>query len=259
MNKTALITGATEGIGYELARIHAEKGGDLILVARNKEKLDEIKNDLERTFGVTVNTIQKDLSLHGSAYEVYNKVNDLNLSVDYLMNNAGFGDVKLFSETDWPKQERMINLNVTTLTHFTRLFLPQMITRGSGKIMNVASVASFVPGPTMSVYFASKAYVLSFSEAVAEELRGKGITVTALCPGPTESNFHLVAHDGKKTKERKMPSSRDVALYGYRSMMNGRVVAVPGFDNKLLVSLIWFLPNWAIVRIVRKIQERRHR
>src|SRR3989339_547185 len=104
MNKTALITGATEGIGYELARIHAEKGGDLILVARNKEKLDEIKNDLERTFGVTVNTIQKDLSLHRSAYEVYNKVNDLNLSVDYLMNNAGFGDVKLFSETDWPKQ-----------------------------------------------------------------------------------------------------------------------------------------------------------
>lgn len=259
MNKTALITGATGGIGYELARIHAEKGDDLILVARNKEKLDEIKNDLEKTFSITVHTIQKDLSLIGSAYEVYNKVNDLNINVDYLINNAGFGDVRLFTETDWPKQERMINLNVTALTHFTRLFLPQMISRGSGRILNVASVASFVPGPTMSVYFASKAYVLSFSEAIAEEVRGKGITVTALCPGPTESNFHIVAHDGKKTKDRRMPTSREVAEYGYRSMMKGKVVSVPGLDNKFLVALIWFLPKWAIVRIVKKIQENRHR
>lgn len=258
MNKTALVTGATGGIGYELARIHAEKGGDLILVARNKEKLDEIKNDLEKNFRIKVIIIQKDLSLHGSAYEVYNKINDLNINVDYLINNAGFGDFSHFAETDWPKQERMINLNVTALAHLTRLFLPYMISRGSGRILNVASVASFVPGPAMSVYFASKAFVLSFSEAIAEEVRGQGITVTALCPGPTESNFHSVAHDGKETKERKMPSSREVAVYGYWSMMKGRVVAIPGFDNKLLVRLAWFIPKFVIVRIIRKIQQSRH-
>jgi len=258
MNKTAIITGATGGIGYELARIHAGKGENLILVARNKEKLEEIKSDLEQKFGIAVNIIQKDLSLHGSVYEVYNKVNDLNINIDYLINNAGFGDFKHFSDTDWPKQEKMINLNITALTHLTRLFLPHMISRGSGRIMNVASVASFVPGPTMSVYFASKAFVLSFSEAVAEEVRGRGITVTALCPGPTESNFHLVAHDGNETRKRKMPSSREVAEYGYRSMMKGKMVAVPGLDNKLLVALIWFLPRTLIARVVRRIQEGRH-
>jgi uncharacterized protein len=259
MTKTALITGASGGIGYELARIHAENGGDLVLVARNKEKLDELKKELEENHGISVYTIQKDLSLHGAAYDVYNKVNDLNIEVDYLINNAGFGDVKHFVRTDWPKQEKMINLNITTLTHLSRLFLPDMISRGSGRILNVASVAAFVPGPTMSVYFASKAFVLSFSEAVAEEVRGKGITVTALCPGPTESDFHTVAHDGDITKDRKMPTSREVARYGYRAMMKGRVVAVPGFDNKFLLALIWFLPKRIIVRIVRRIQERRHR
>jgi uncharacterized protein len=258
MTKTALITGASGGIGYELAKIHAGNGGDLVLVARNKEKLDELKSELEEKHGTKVYTIHKDLSLHGAAYEVYNKVNDLNIEIDYLINNAGFGDVKHFAVTDWPKQEKMINLNITTLTHLIRLFLPDMISRGSGKILNVASMASFVPGPTMSVYFASKAYVLSFSEAVAEEVRGKGITVTALCPGPTESDFHTVAHDGNKAKDRKMPSSREVASYGYWSMMKGKVVAVPGLDNKLLVALIWFLPKRIIVRIVRRIQEGRH-
>ena len=259
MNKTALITGASGGIGYELARIHAESGGNLVLVARNKEKLDELKGELEEKHGITVYTIRKDLSLHGAAYEVYNKVNELNIEIDYLINNAGIGDVKHFAVTDWPKQERMINLNITTLTQLTRLFLPDMITRGSGKILNVASVASFVPGPTMSVYFASKAFVLSFSEAVAEEVRGKGITVTALCPGPTESDFHTVAHDGNKTKDRKMPTSREVAGYGYRAMLKGKVVAVPGPDNKILVALIWFLPRSLIARIVGRIQEGRHK
>jgi uncharacterized protein len=259
MGKTALITGASGGIGYELARIHAEHGGDLVLVARTKEKLDEIKQDLESRYNVHVHTIQKDLSLHGSAYEVYNKVNDLNIEIDYLINNAGFGDFHLFTETDWPKQEKMISLNVTTLTHLTRLFLPHMITRGNGKILNVASLASFSPGPTMSVYFATKAYVLSFSEALSEELRGKGITVTALCPGSTESSFHTVAHDGKVPKERKMPSSGEVADYGYRSMIKGKTVAVPGIINKLMATSVRFLPRSFVVRSVRKIQEGKHK
>ncbi len=258
MGKTALITGASGGIGYELARIHAEQGGDLVLVARSIEKLDELKKELEEKHGVVVHTIRKDLSLHGSAYDIYNKVNDLNVEIDYLINNAGHGDYKLFAESDWPKQEKMINLNITTLTHLTRLFLPQMISRKCGRILNVASLASFVPGPTMSVYFATKAYVLSFSAAIAEELRGKGITVTALCPGPTESNFHFVARDGREGSNRNMPSAREVSAYGYRSMLRGKVVAVPGFLNSVVPVLARFFPRWFIVRIIRKVQESKH-
>lgn len=258
MGNTALITGASGGIGYELAKIHAMNGGDLVLVARAIDKLEEIRADLETKYKVRVFVIQKDLSLHGSAYNIYNKVNDLGLEIDFLINNAGFGDFRHFAESDWPKQEKMINLNITTLTHLTRLYLPDMISRKKGRILNVASVASFCPGPTMSVYFASKAYVLSFSEALAQELKGTGISVTALCPGPTESNFHTVAVDGRKPKERKMPAALDVALYGYKAMVRGKVVAIPGADNRFLVALIRFLPRSLAAAAVRKVQESKH-
>jgi short-subunit dehydrogenase len=258
MVKTALITGASGGIGYELSKIHAEHGGNLVLVARSKEKLDALKNELEEKHGVVVHTIQKDLSLHWAAYDIYNKVNDLNLEIDYLINNAGHGDFSMFAESDWPKQERMINLNITALAHLTRLFLPQMIERKNGRILNVASLASFVPGPTMSVYFASKAFVLSFSEAIAEEVRGKGITVTALCPGPTESNFHHVARNGEKGRDWKMPSARSVSEYGYKSMLKGKVIAIPGFLNELVPFMVRFMPRWITARIIRKAQEDKH-
>jgi len=258
MTKTALVTGASFGLGYEFARIHAENGGNLVLVARSKDKLDELKKELEEKYGVTVHVITKDLSLHGSAYDVYNKVSDLNIEIDYLINNAGFGDFRYFTESDWPKQEKMINLNIMALTHLTRLFLPLMISRNSGKILNVASVASFVPGPTMSVYFATKAYVLSFSEAIAEEVRGKGVTVTALCPGPTESNFHGIARDGKSGRETKMPTARKVSEYGYKSMLKGRVLAVPGALNSVVPFLVKFLPRSLVVRIIKKAQEGKH-
>ena len=198
MNKTALITGSSGGIGYELAWIHAEKNDDLVLVARSKSKLDELKKEIEEKYRITVYTIGKDLSLPGAAKEVYDEVKMQKIDVDYLENNAGFGDYGLFAECDWRKQELMINLNITTLAYFTRLFLPDMISRKSGKIMNVASTASFQPGPTMSIYFATKAFVLSFSEAVNNEIRDKGITITALCPGSTESGFHRVARGDNK-------------------------------------------------------------
>jgi short-subunit dehydrogenase len=258
MGKTALITGASGGIGLALAKVHASNGGDLVLVARSAEKLDALKVELESKHHVKVHVIQKDLSLHGSAYDIYNKVNDLNIEIEYLINNAGFGDFRIFSDSDWPKQEKMINLNITALTHLTRLYLPHMISRGHGRIMNVASVASFCPGPTMSVYFASKAYVLSFSEALAEELKGTGVTVTALCPGPTQSNFHAVAVDGRTPKNRKMPTAEEVAGYGYRAMEKGKVVAVPGAGNKFLVMAVRFLPRFVVAGSVRKIQERKH-
>ena len=258
MVKTALVTGASFGLGYEFARIHAENRGNLVLVARSTDRLDELKRELEEKYGVAVHVITKDLSLHGSAYDVYNKVNDLNIEIDYLINNAGHGDFSMFAESDWPKQERMINLNITALAHLTRLFLPQMIARKSGRILNVASVASFVPGPTMSVYFASKAFVLSFSEAIAEEVSAKGITVTALCPGPTESNFHHVARDGKKGKDRRMLSAREVSEYGYKAMLKGKVIAVPGYMYALVPFMVRFMPRWMTPMIIRKAQEDKH-
>ncbi len=258
MSETALITGSSGGIGYELAKIHAEQGDNLILVARSNDKLDVLKKELEEQHNINVYTIEKDLSLPDSAKKVYDELKEQQISVDYLINNAGFGDFGFFAESDWNKQARMINLNVTTLTHLTWLFLPDMINKGRGKILNVASTASFQPGPTMSVYFATKAYVLSFSEAVNNEVREKGITVTALCPGSTDSGFHAVTIDNKKPlMERRMQSSREVAEYGYHAMMKGRAVAIPGIKNTILATAVRFLPRALVVKAARRIQEKK--
>jgi len=184
-----LITGASNGIGLELAVLHASKGGDLVLVARNKVKLNELKSDLENKFKIDVYIIGKDLSAPSSAQEVYDEIYNQNIQVDFLINNAGIGDFGMFSETKWQKELEMINLNITTLTLFTKIFLQEMIKRKSGRIMNVASTASFQPGPMMAVYCATKSYVLSFTEAVSNEIIGMGVSITALCPGATETGF----------------------------------------------------------------------
>ena len=260
MGKTALITGSSNGIGYELARVHAEKGDDLVLVARNKCKLDELKKELEETYKIKVYTIGKDLSLQGSAKEVYDELKQQKIVVDYLENNAGFGDFGLFAESDWKKQEQMINLNVTTLAHFTRLFLPDMINRKSGKILNVASTASFQPGPTMSVYFATKAFVLSFSEAINNEVAEHGITVTALCPGGTKSGFQAAASmkDASLFEKNNFPTSREVAEYGYLAMMKGKAVAIHGLKNTILANSVRFAPRSMVVKMARKIQNKKY-
>jgi short-subunit dehydrogenase len=259
MNKTALITGSSNGIGYEFAKIHGEKGDDLVLVARTKSKLDELKKELEEKYNIKVYTIGMDLSRAGAARDVYDEVKKQNISIDYLINNAGFGDFGLFAESDWNKQEQMINLNVLTLAHLTRLFLPEMIGRKSGKILNVASTAAFQPGPAMSVYFASKAFVLSFSEALNNEVSDKGITVTALCPGSTESGFHAVAAgDKRQARQRKLPSSRNIADFGYRAMMKGKVVAIHGLKNSIMANSVRFVPRSLVVKIARKIQAKKY-
>ncbi|MFA5196741.1 MAG: SDR family oxidoreductase, partial [Bacteroidales bacterium] len=189
MPKTALITGASSGIGLELARIHASKGDNLVIVARNKTKLDELKTELESQYKISVYTLGRDLSMADSAKEVYEEIKKQNIKVYYLINNAGYGNYGYFTETSWKKEADMIQLNITTLTQLTKLFLPDMIKNGGGKILNLASTASFQPGPLMAVYFATKAYVLSFSQALNNEVKPQGVTVTALCPGLTESNF----------------------------------------------------------------------
>jgi short-subunit dehydrogenase len=258
MKNTALITGASNGIGLELAKVHASKGGDLVLVARNKTKLDELKEELESQFKVSVYTIGKDLSANNSAQEVYDETTKQNIQIDYLINNAGFGDFGMFAETEWNKELQMINLNITTLTQFTKLYLQDMVKRKSGKIMNVASTAAFQSGPTMAVYYATKAYVLSFSEAVDNEVSGKGVTVTTLCPGPTESGFQAAAamEESNLVKGKKLPTAKEVAEYGYSSMMKGKTVAIHGMMNWIMANSVRFTPRALVVKLTRKIQDK---
>ncbi len=255
---TALITGASSGIGMELARVHAATGGDLVLVARNKSKLEELKLEFETSCSVKVLVIEKDLSLPNAALEVYNELNSKNVSIDYLINNAGFGDFGFFAESDWLKNEQMIHLNITTLTQFTQLFLRDMLKRGSGKIMNVASVAAFLPGPLMAVYFATKAYVLSFSEAVDNEVRSKGVSITVLCPGATESAFKVAAaaENSRLFKGRKLASSKEVAIYGYRAMLQGKSVAIHGVMNFIMANSVRFTPRKLVTKLVRMMQSK---
>lgn len=257
---TALITGASSGIGLELAKVHASHGDDLVLVARNKKTLDELKQTLEQKHKIKVYTIGKDLSQPNAAQEVHQETNQKNIRIDYLINNAGFGDFGMFVETDWNKELQMINLNITTLTQFTKLYLRDMVKQGAGKIMNVASTAAFQSGPTMAVYYATKAYVLSFSEAVDNEVRDKGVTVTALCPGATESGFQAAAamEDSALVKGKKLPTSREVAEYGYKAMMKGKTVAIHGFMNALMANSVRFMPRSIVVKVTRKIQDRAH-
>jgi uncharacterized protein len=255
---TALITGASNGIGLELAKIHASKGGDLVLVARNKSKLDELKHELETKFNIKVYTIGKDLSASNAAKEVYDETSKQQIKIDYLINNAGFGDFGFFAETDWNKELQMINLNITTLTQFTKLYLQDMLKRKSGKIMNVASTAAFQSGPTMAVYYATKAYVLSFSEAVDNEVRDQGISITALCPGATESGFQAAAsmEESNLVKGRKLPGSKEVAEYGYAAMLKGKTVAIHGFMNWIMANSVRFIPRSIVVKVTRKIQDK---
>jgi short-subunit dehydrogenase len=258
MKNTALITGASNGIGLELAKVHASKGGDLVLIARNKSKLDELKTELETQFKVSVYTIGKDLSVTNAAQEIYDETNRQNIEVVYLINNAGFGDFGMFTETDWSKELQMINLNITTLTHFTKLYLQDMLKRRSGKIMNVASTAAFQPGPTAAVYCATKAFVLSFSEAVSNEVSDKGITITSLCPGPTETGFQAAAamDESNLFKGKKLPSAKVVAEYGYSSMIKGKTVAIHGIMNTIMSNSSRFAPRALVLKIGRKMLDK---
>jgi len=258
MKKTALITGASSGIGYELAKVHASKGDNLVLVARRKDKLEALKTELEKTHNITVMVIEKDLSITDAAQEVYNETSALNITIDYLINNAGFGDYGKYHESNWDKQAMMIQLNVTALTQLCKLYLNDMIERESGKIMNVASTAAFQSGPLMSIYYATKSFVLHFSEAIANEVKDKGITVTALCPGATESEFVDVADLGesKLFKGKKLPTSKAVAEYGYKAMMKGKVVAIHGFMNKVMATSVRFTPRALVVKVTRMIQDK---
>lgn len=258
MGKTALITGASGGIGLEFAEVLAGKGYDIVAVSRSIQKLADTYEILRRQ-RVEVKIIDIDLRDETAPQAIFDKLQAENITIDVLINNAGVGDYGPFAESDWSRQSGMIDLNVRALTELTRLFLPGMIARHSGRIVNVASTAAFQPGPLMAVYYATKAYVLSFSEAIANELEGTGVTVTALCPGPTKSGFQKAAHieESPLVLGKKLPTSRDVAVYGYRAMIAGKRVAIHGFTSKLFAFAVRFAPRSWATAIVRKIQEKR--
>ena len=255
MKHTALITGPSSGIGLDLAHLFAADGHDVVLVARSEGKLRELAAELEGRHGIAAHVIVADLARPDAPRDVFAAAPP----VDVLVNNAGFGLSGPFAETALRTELDMIQVNIAALTHLTKLFLPQMLERRRGRILNVASTASFQPGPLMAVYYATKAYVLSFSEAIAEELTGTGVTVTALCPGPTATGFQKTAHrrPGTALKVMKPVPSLDVARAGYRGLMRGQRVVIPGVKNKLGVQSLRVTPRAVVTKLVRALQERR--
>jgi short-subunit dehydrogenase len=255
--KTALITGAAGGIGYQLAYIFARNSYNLVLVDKQEQKLSEIADEFHQKFGIFVKTFTKDLSIPTSPEEIFTELQQTSIKVDVLVNNAGFGIYGVFAETDLETELKMLQVNIVSLTYLTKLFLKDMVEQGYGKILNVASAAAFQPGPLMAVYFATKAYVLSFSEAIANELEGTGITVTALCPGPTASQFQQTAAmaDSKIASVNRMMDTETVAKIGYRSLMENKTVVVPGVRNKILTESVRFTPRKLVTKVVRRMHE----
>ena len=255
----AVVTGATSGIGLEFARLLAADGVHLVLVARNKQELDHIARELTDAYAVDVRVLSLDLSKMDKVYELPAYVKSENLHVSYLINNAGFGDYGNFTNTSWQKEHDMIQLNVTALTYLSKVFAEKFATAGFGHIVNVASTAAFQPGPLMAVYYATKSYVLHFSEAIATELHKKGVRVTALCPGPTASKFQEAASmtSSKLVQGKKLPTAAQVARYGYKAMKRGKVVAIHGTNNKLGAYAVRFLPRRTVRAIVHRAQASR--
>ncbi|WP_016950941.1 SDR family oxidoreductase [Anabaena sp. PCC 7108] len=255
--QTALITGAASGIGYELACIFASKNYNLVLVDRNRLKLAEIDVEFQQKFKVFPKILVKDLSISTSPEEIFTELQQAEIKVNVLVNNAGFGTYGLFNETSLSIELEMLQVNLVCLTHLTKLFLKEMVKQGQGKILNVSSAAAFQPGPLMAVYFATKAYVLSFSEAIANELEGTGVTVTVLCPGSTVSAFHerTGMADSKLVKGQKMMDAQTVAQLGYDALMRGKTIVIPGLLNKILAKSVRFFPRNLVTKVVRIMQE----
>jgi uncharacterized protein len=254
--KTALITGASFGIGLELARVFAREGHNLVLVARSADKLRQVASELEKAHGARSLILAVDLTDPGASAYILDQTTRANIVVDILVNNAGFGQYGLFAENDLEECLREIQLNVTALTHLTRLYLPEMIARQSGRILNVASTAAFQPGPLMAVYYATKAYVLHFSEAIANELQRTGVSVTCLCPGPTATEFQGRANiTGIRLTKYGTMDARTVAEDGYRGLMEGKPVVISGFKNWLVAQSVRFSPRRLVTAVARKLQE----
>jgi short-subunit dehydrogenase len=255
----ALITGASSGIGRELAKVFARRGYDLVLIARNKKAMEELASQLRASFETKAIILAKDLSKHNAADEVFNVLRRKRLEVDVVVNNAGFGTFGPFVQTEVKSSLDLLQVNVVALTQLVRLFAAEMVKRGKGKILNVASTAAFQPGPWMSTYYASKAYILSFSEALAHELAGSGVTVSCLCPGPTRTEFHrragmehIVLFHSFLTME-----AAPVAQCAFEGLMKGKRVIIPGVLNKIGTVAARMAPHSLIMNVVRFLHRKR--
>jgi short-subunit dehydrogenase len=256
---TALVTGGSGGIGLELAKVLARNGFDLVLVARNRDNLEAAAGQLEGKFDVKAHVFAADLRRREAPEAIYEFLVNENIPIEVLVNNAGFGLGGEFSETEMQRELEMIQVNIAALTHLTKLFLAPMIRRRSGRVLKVASTAAFQPGPLMAVYYATKAYVLSFSEALAEELRNSNVTVTALCPGPTHTDFADTAElsTSRIVNTFGVADAADVAQYGYDAMMHGKRLAIPGLKNKILAQANRIAPRALSAKIGRMTRESR--
>jgi uncharacterized protein len=254
---TTLITGASGGIGYELAKLFARDHHNLVLVARSADKLGQVATET-KTYGVTVKTIALDLAAPPAPKFLFDQLQSDGTTIDILINNAGYGAFGDFAQM--PEQEILgqLDLNIRALTELTRLFVPAMITRRSGRIMNVASTAGFQPGPLMAVYYATKAYVISFSEAIANELHNSGVTVTCFCPGATHTGFAKRAgtENSRLFKQLGAMSAEKVALQGYRAVMEGRTLAISGTHNWLVAQSTRFAPRKMVTAISRWVADK---
>lgn len=257
--RTVVVTGASAGIGRELARLYADERTTLVLTARREERLRELADELHETDGARSVVVPLDLAAADGAQRLLAKLDEAGLRTDVLINNAGFGAFGRFTDHDPERLTKMVSLNVTALTELTRRIVPGMVERGSGRILNVASVASFVPTPFLTVYGATKAYVLSFTHGLAEELRGTGVTVTALCPGPTATEFQemsgMTAHRPDGVRSMADVGVEQVARDGHGATQDGRRVVVPGLSNRVGVALSRLLPTSWVGRMVRRVNE----
>src|SRR6266404_5340609 len=255
---TALITGASGGIGYELAKLFAKGGHNLVLVARSGPKLAQVADELQRHFGITVKPVSLDLADPAAPQLLFDQLQREGIAVDILVNNAGYGKLGGFAEVPVEESLGQIQLNLAALTYLTKLFLGPMLERRSGKILNVASTAGFQPGPLMAVYYASKAYVISFSEALANELKETGVTVTCLCPGPTDTEFQKRAGTEETLLFRRMRpmDAKAVARDGYRGLMKGKSLVISGLGNWLLAESLRVSPRRLVTAISRRLIER---
>jgi uncharacterized protein len=258
MRKTVLITGASGGIGKELADRFAKGGYDLVLVARSEGKLLEFSKEYRKKYGIQATVIAKDFASHGVPEEIAVELKEKGIAVDYLVNNAGFGLYGTFLETQLEQEANMIDVNIKALTVMTKLFLPDMVKRRQGGVMNVASTVAFFPGPMMSVYYATKAYVLSFTEALENELSGTGVTVTAICPGLTSTGFVDRSGMGasKLLQGGGIMEAGQVADEAYRGFLRGKTFIMPGARNRFMTFLPRLMPRKMVTRMVRSAQDR---
>jgi short-subunit dehydrogenase len=249
---TALITGASSGIGAELARLAAGGGYDLVLVARNRAELEALGTELSGAHGIAVRVVAADLSNSAAADAIFDATRDL--TVEILINNAGFGLRGAYAETDWNAEARMMQVNMTSPARLTKLYLQGMIERRSGRILNVVSTAAFVPGPFMAMYYASKAFLLSLSESIANEVQGTGVTVTALCPGPTRTHFDSAAGiSDSKLFDGPVMTAAEVARIGFDAMMAGKVQVIAGARNLWMIRGARLAPRTMLANITRRL------